>query len=562
MLWCVGEWCEALSISSHPFVYESVGVALQHSDLAVRFAAARCLERFVVGVVGLDEEGRAQAIYASYVERLFRLLFALIDQLDELDNQTAIMQVIRHSVANLQSAVEPAVPLLLSSLPHLWTTAGQSNNPLRLSLLDTLTELTRALGHRSVALQSFSVQALRFALEPKASDREYLHAVALELWAAVVQNATTFTAQLLDLFPLLPSTFADHSLDLTESLPLALSLIESYALLGGRQFMSSHASTVASMVSGWMERVSDSGLILLSCALETLAQLFPAEFTGVFAQPLHSILRSLIDVQRYSELSEGEKASRSSVGLPSDLVCGHLLYVLSRVFFSSVDGGLKVVEEVAGGQSSEWLVRLVRLWLDQMDSVSEVYKKKLAVLAVGRILLSQPHNPALLQLTVDWLVAATSVHAELDRADADGDGAANAVTSAEVEAARLSAGTEVERRRLLSENDAANSAVVLSDVLTVLNALQGTHPPATFHQVVEQRIPPPIQAQLQHFIQHRHILPASSPSSQPNRLSSPLSATIPSSSSSSLFPPSSSSSSSLSTSHSHPSLQSLHTPNG
>ena len=488
VLWCVGEWCESMSVHSHEAVYDMVGVGLAHRDLAVRFAAVRCLERFVVCVVGLNDGGQARRVYSAYVERMVRVCVGLIDEVDELELQASVMQVVRQSVSSLHSLVEPAVPFLLSALPFLWSRAGAANTPLRLVLLDTVAELTSTLGHRSEGLQAFSCQSIAFSLDPNAGDHDYLHHQALELWAAVLQSATSFSPQLLQLFPLLSAAFSEQStLDLSESLPIALSLVESYALLGGRPFMVSEADTVARLISAWLERVGDKGLVLLARTLELLAHLFPAEFPRVFARPLQSLLRSLLDVRSYAQLSEADKAtsSQSAVGLASDLVCGHFLYVFSRLWFTNYDGGLELLRALPGSQPSDVdfiLHSLLRLWLEKLRCVAEVYARKLALLAIARVLLAQRQSEAVLPFVAGWLEAVVDVQAELDGADEDGvetaaDGQQPS-SAADAELLRLSQGTEAERRRTLSEQDPATSADLLADALAVLAELQRTQPSA------------------------------------------------------------------------------------
>ena len=587
--WCVGEWCESLPVLSHRAVYDSVGVGLAHSDLAVRFAAIRCLERFVVSCVegegGEKGGGEAAAVYSEVVEGVFRFCVALIGQLEELELQSGVMQIIRHSVAGLHYRVEPAVPLLLSALPFLWETAGQSNNPLRLALLDTVTELTKALGNRSTGLHPFSLQAIAFSLDAKASDRSYLHQVALELWAATVQSATAFTPALLDLFPLLPSVFSDEALDLTEALPIGLSLIESYALLGGREFMNSQADAVAQLMGRWQGAVAEKGLLPLSDSLETLAQLFPHEFPRVFAQPLHWTLRLLMEVQRLSEWREEEKgqstatstsaSSHSSIALPSDLVVGRLLYPLSRLFYQSVDAGMELLRSFAASPPSfpstasapvppptpaftpdGVLAALLRLWLDKLDSVSEVYVRKLAVLAVGRVVRAQGQSEAALAVVSEWLGAATGVQAELDSAEADGGGGGGAEGGEEGAALlrRLGEGTEAERRRRLNEVDPAASAVVLSEAVDVLSDLQAKAPPSAFQRWVGQRIPLPVQRSVERFLTQRREggLKGQGEGEQRQR-GAVLVTPLPLQPHPTLIP---SSSAALPTSHSHPSLNS------
>ena len=177
VLYVIGEWCESVPVACHAAVYELVSGALSTTDLAVRYFAAKCLERFVVCLGSLsDDPAAAQRLYAQYVDRLFRLLFPLIDSLDSLELQNSLVLVVRESLSCLGPLVAPAVGTLLNALPRLWSSCNESNNNmLRATLLDTLTELTRALGAQSESMQPFALQVIAYCLDHTKADREYLH---------------------------------------------------------------------------------------------------------------------------------------------------------------------------------------------------------------------------------------------------------------------------------------------------------------------------------------------------------------------------------------------------
>ena len=180
----------------------------------------------------------------------------------------------------------------------------------------------------------------------------------------------------------------------------------------------SYAVALSELLSGWLEQVGDKALLGLSCTLETLCQLFPSEFPSVFARPCLRLLHTLLAVWRHCQLSPAEQSSSSSIGLPSDLVCGHYLYVLSRLLFGNYAGGLSLVASYAAqtSQPAESVLHtLLGVWLLKLDSVAELYKRKLSVMAIGRVLQEQRADGE--QLVLEWLVAATGVQAELDKGE-------------------------------------------------------------------------------------------------------------------------------------------------
>ena len=172
------------------------------------------------------------------------------------------------------------------------------------------------------------------------------------------------------------------------------------------------------MLSAWLDRVGDKALTELSCTLETLCQLFPSEFPVVFGRPSLRLLHTLLAVQRYSMLSPAEQSNTSSMGLPSDLVCGHYLYVLARLLFSNYAGGIALLSEYASqvGQPTDTVLHsLLAVWLLKMDSVAELFKRKLSVMAIGRVLQEQQADGE--QHVLEWLVACTGVQAEIERGE-------------------------------------------------------------------------------------------------------------------------------------------------
>ena len=591
LLWLLGEWCERLPLSLLPEVLHLTGAALEVGDVMVRYSAARCLERVVSTVVAVDDSRRGQRALAAVVERLLPLLFSLISQLQELHNANRVLQVVRETVSALGSSVQPAVPCLLSALPALWSACASSNNLLRLTLLETMTELTAALGNRSLAVQHFCLQAVAFCLAADAQqDRSFMHLDALRLLQSVVEQSPTFSAELMAAFALVLRCLHDADWagggggegGSADWLSVSLRLLESFSLLGGRQLMSAYAAPVSSLLQQWMSRVGDGALISISDVLETLCQLFPSEFPSAFQSPLLLLLRRCLQPQ------QGQ----------ADLLTANLLFVLARLVVVNHDGFMAALALCAADGSREarlqCLLSLLGVWLDKLDCVAELYKRRLSVLAVGRLLVRQQHSDdaRLLPFVVLWLIAATGVQAELDRQEegegegrwegAGGGGSkpaqaahvnGNGVSEAEQEdaaAAQRRRQTEWERRQQLADSDPAREQQpgdgVLAEALQLLAELQSrsaqSQPQSAFSSALEQQLPAPIKQAMQLFQQRRQQQLQQQRSSAAPQLPSPSSATLPAPLTAAVtqhsafsFPPPS-----LPTSHSHPSLHSLLRP--
>ena len=179
-----------------------------------------------------------------------------------------------------------------------------------------------------------------------------------------------------------------------------------------------YAAAVSDVLSAWLDRVGDKALTELSCTLETLCQLFPSEFPVVFGRPSLRLLHTLLAVSHYSQLSPAQQSNASSIGLPSDLVCGHYLYVLARLLYTNYSGGMTLLSDYASqtARSSESVLHsLLTVWLLKLDSVAENYKRKLSVMAIGRVLQEQQADGE--QHVHEWLVACTGVQAEIERGE-------------------------------------------------------------------------------------------------------------------------------------------------
>ena len=174
VLYALGEWSEYLPVSCHATVYELIGGGLSVSDLAVRYFAAKCLERLVICLLVSDDPPGAQRLYAQYVDRLFHRVYELMDALSSLDLQNSLTTVVSESLVVLGPQVAPAVATLSEALPRLWLSCDD-NNILRARLLDTVAEMTRALGAHSERMQPFALQLVAYCLDHTQKDREYLY---------------------------------------------------------------------------------------------------------------------------------------------------------------------------------------------------------------------------------------------------------------------------------------------------------------------------------------------------------------------------------------------------
>jgi hypothetical protein len=216
---------------------------------------------------------------------------------------------------------------------------------------------------------------LRSGIDPNSPDE--LLEDSLMLWEATLSHAPSMVGQLLEYFPclleILDRTF-DH-------LKISSDIIEDYIILGGTEFLSMHASTVAGCFDLVVGNVSDRGLLAILPVIDVIVQCFPMEVP----QFMNNIIQKIIVLC----LTGGDEhdPSKTAVKASSAAILARLL-VTNTNYLAQVtsEPSLLALLQKNGFPSEEnVLLCMVDIWADKVDNVTSIQRRTFA-LALSLIL--------------------------------------------------------------------------------------------------------------------------------------------------------------------------------
>jgi len=463
---------------------------------------------------------------ATHLAEIFTLLFNILqNEMELMESKHHILIIVSRFISTLQSrllSAPGALDVLLRFLPTVWNDCiNRQQNLLRTAILDVITKLIESLGYRSSLIHSQVVlHMLSYVFDAKrvANETSYLVEQALDMWKATLRHAATYSAELGSLFPLLVSYMATH----TGYLQVCMEIIESYIHLGKADFMQQYAGSVAEVFAGLLRSsqqsrlesppphsssslassfkrgsvalstgvegegvVTEKAVVLIMSVLEAISQIYPKEVPQLFHQTFHFMLRGIIDSATTVEMSE-EAAAKSNIHVPSDPVLASYFVVLGRVFFQNCEGGVSMLSAMSGPNPhsqfplsiDQLLCSLLDVWCRKLDSISNVYKKKVCVLAMVRLLAT--NHPAILNKMRTIMACVRRVERELS------------LPGAQLEQADWSAALktppqqriEQHRIQMMLYEDPSNNVSVRQSFLDQLNQLNQRIGQAALQQII------------------------------------------------------------------------------
>lgn len=173
--------------------------------------------------------------------------------------------------------------------------------------------------------------------------------------------------QLLGYFPSLLEIL-ERSFD---HLKVAANIIEGYIILGGTDFLSLHASTVAKLLDLVVGNVNDRGLLSILPVIEILIQCFPMDVP----QLISSTLQKLIVICLTG--GDDHDPSKTAVKASSAAILARIL-VMNINFLAQItsEPSLLLLLQKAGFPVDEnILLCLVDICLDKVDNVTSIQRK-------------------------------------------------------------------------------------------------------------------------------------------------------------------------------------------
>lgn len=283
-----------------------------------------------------------------------------------------VLHVLSLLIQRIGSKVQPfAIPLSIY-LPELWQASGD-HSMLQCAIVSTVTHLVEGLGILSENMYSFLLPLIQLSTDVSQPSHIYLMEDGLDLWHNVLMNASCMAPELLQLFTNMPPLLELGS----ENLRTCFAIVESYVLLDQRAFLQNCGAPVVDACLRMLGNIKPEGSIILSRVVETIIKVSPLTGPEVFAPVLLKTLNMILEVEEHTPL----------------LVI--YLCIIGEISLHNYPAFVHLVENVAqqlGTQAGNVLSQLLDIWLDKMDGMTRLERRKLTVLSLMTLLPLNVHN--------------------------------------------------------------------------------------------------------------------------------------------------------------------------
>ncbi|XP_022099682.1 importin-11-like [Acanthaster planci] len=364
VIWLIGQWLGVkLAPSLHPTVYQAVLPLLaEDEDLVVRITAAQTLK------IAVDDFEFKKDNFLPYLESSFALLFQLLKQVSECDTKMHILHVLSFIIERVEAQIRPYASSLAQYLPLLWEESSE-HNMLRCAILSTLVHLVQGLGSLSVQLYPFLLPIIQFSTDVSHPPHVYLLDDGIDLWYETIQNAPAMTKELLQLFGNMPELLELGS----ENLKTCFQIITAYVLLGPNEFMQNYSGAVFAGCVSLLDNVKPEAIVIVMKLVETIFKIFPVEGPQIFRQLLHKVFQRILDKEEYPT------------------VMSMYLSVVARIILKNQSFFFSFLEQYSHStneQPDEIFSKLLVVWSEKMDWITQAERRKLSALALMALLPS------------------------------------------------------------------------------------------------------------------------------------------------------------------------------
>ncbi|PFH62823.1 hypothetical protein XA68_11835 [Ophiocordyceps unilateralis] len=383
----ISQWAPVeLSDASRPLVYQIFRHFLNPSDesndLVVRITAARQL-RWIV-----DELGFSTVSFLPHAPDVLAQLMQLIQTVEVDETKLAILESVRILVTRMDEQVAQFGDQLMTALPAVWERSGADEYMIKQAVIAILAALALSMGSGAQRYHGFMIPLLSEAARPGSDLHVHLIDESLELWNAILMQSEQPLGQgVLGLAELALPLLEYQS----ETASQALSVVESYIIMAPEAMLEerlrrqtlSALSGVLSSKSRDMVRVGTTCVEYLIRAAATLAgergisvMIQDMMETG-FMQLLFHSLKDAWEAKQTS--GPNRKISKLNTMTEGDYfaVLGRLALAEPALFVQLLSR-VGSLDQVWGWLSSEWF--------SYLDSVDQLERRKLFVLALTRLM--------------------------------------------------------------------------------------------------------------------------------------------------------------------------------
>ncbi|XP_008224554.1 PREDICTED: importin-11 isoform X1 [Prunus mume] len=355
----LGQWVSEIKEDTKRPVYCALIRLLQDKDLSVRLAACRSL------CLHIEDASFSEREFIDLLPICWESCFKLIEEVQEFDSKVQVLNLISILIGHM-SEVMPFANKLILFFQKVWEESS-GECLLQIQLLVALRNFVVALGFQSPICYDILLPILQKGIDIDSPDELNLLEDSMLLWEATLSHAPSMVPQLLAYFPCVVKIM-ERSFD---HLQVAVNITEDYIILGGSEFLSIHASSVAQILDLVVGNVNDRGLLSTLPLIDILIQCFPLEVP----QLISSTLQKLIVIC----LSGGDDQdpSKTAVKASSAAILARIL-VMNTNYLAHLtsEPSLLLLLQSSGIPTEEnVLLCLVDIWLDKADNVSSIQRK-------------------------------------------------------------------------------------------------------------------------------------------------------------------------------------------
>lgn len=373
--------------------------------------------------------------FQPYATPLLESVMSLIAETELSETKMALLETVRVAVTRLEGQIEPYAQGIMSVLPRLWADSGEEHL-MKQAVLTMITAIVNSLGQKSLSYHAAILPLIHDSVQPESEAIVYLLEEALELWAAILQQTPSDSVSS-DLLALSQSLLPLLEMG-NELLRQNFELIESYTVLSpttilSPQFLNPFLMSMKSLLSMLSSgRPRDASLA--PRVLENLISTISVDsYPGLDPQQaLNHLLESMLNTGYLAALLEILKEAheyhldpRPSRRPPDIIGPGEtsLFGLLSRIVLLSPDKFIQAViaTNVTSPSASSPAHWLLTEWLQQIDNIGEILRKKLEVLALTTLLTAStpPFPHIMLENLQSLLTIWTDIVVELGQEAAD-----------------------------------------------------------------------------------------------------------------------------------------------
>ncbi|XP_045450077.1 importin-11 [Melitaea cinxia] len=372
----IGQWCGVrASQALRPAMYAALlePLARAGEDAAVKLAAAEAL-RSTIDDFNFDVEQ-----FAPYAPHALSALYDLLVECEECETKMHVLHVVSFVTERCGWVVARGggASALFAALPALCTHA-QHHHMLRAAALAALVHLVKALGECAPNVRPWVLNVVNESTKLSEPAHVYLLEDALELWLAILETSATADPALLqlahNLYPILEQS--------TEHLRIVVYIMQAYALLCPEEFFLDAGGKCMALLDDMLSDMRTEGVItVLKMAEICVSVAFPEQNALLGVQVVWPTLLRVVHC-----LLDGDD-------LP--MVLSVKLCLLSRVILLSTDLFYKAIQEASVGlveydsDPVKVLSRLLQVWTEKMNLVTQVERWKVVGLGLAALLTTQ-----------------------------------------------------------------------------------------------------------------------------------------------------------------------------